>query len=143
MNEVISADGKEIAVAAEYSHRQVGTGQGQSGGKRNGPPVRSVVSVHIQIAGHPACTTDAGNNNRSVKGNTGHLQTIDIGVQDHTQSAARAPYMRDSARFQILVIGMKAMLLIDEANYSFLIKRDDSRRRRSAVGRWCYGAAAD
>ncbi len=107
MNEMIPADGKKITITAEYGYRQIGTGQGQSGGKRDSPAVCGVISVHIQIAGHPTGTTDAGNHHRPVNGDPGHLQPVDIGIQDHSQSAARTPDMGDPARFQILVVRMK------------------------------------
>ena len=98
MNEVIAADGEEVPVAAEDRYRQVRPDQGQAGGEGDGPSMGGVVGVHVQITGHPARTADSGNHGRLIHLQAGHLQPVDVGVQDHPQPAARAPDVGDAAR---------------------------------------------
>ena len=98
MNEVIAADGKEVPVPAEDRDRQVRPHQGQAGGEGDGPAVGGVVGVQVQITGHPARTADSGNHGRLIHLQAGHLQPVDVGMQDHPQSATRAPDVGDAAR---------------------------------------------
>jgi len=60
VNEMIAADGGEIAVAGIDNDVKLGIRQLEAGGERNGAAVRSVERIELDVAGHAAGAADAG-----------------------------------------------------------------------------------
>ena len=59
MDQVVAADGEQVAVARIHHHVELGIGQLQSGGERNGAAVRGVERIQVHVAGDAAGAADA------------------------------------------------------------------------------------
>src|SRR5271166_380931 len=91
MNQVVAADGKQIAITGVHHHVQLGVRQLQTGGERNGAAVRGVKRILIDVSGDAARATDAGYDGEVLGVDLGVNQRVSEGVDAGANTAARTP----------------------------------------------------
>jgi hypothetical protein len=111
MYDMIAADGKQVAVAAEHHHVQLGIAQLEPGGERNGAAVRAVLGVEVEVPGRARRAADARYHRSFVPIQFALLQRLDERREYNARTAARTPDMRDAALFEIFVEWMIAVAL--------------------------------
>ena len=103
MDEVIAADGEQIAVAAEDHDVQLGIAQLQPGGKGNGPAMGGVKRVELDIPGGPARTADARYHAGFLQIDAAGLHGRQAGGKGGADAASRAPDMGNAIRADQIV----------------------------------------
>ena len=96
MDEVVAANGKEVAVAGKHDNLQLRVGHFDAGGKGDGPAMGGVEAVELDVARTPGRTTDPRDHGELVVGQAGGLDGAEAGGKDRADAAARAPDVGDA-----------------------------------------------
>src|ERR1019366_5345778 len=91
---------EQVAIAGVHHHVELGVGQFQAGGERNGATVRGVERVLFHVAGNPPAATDAGDNGDVSGVNLGIDERVDEGVDAGANAAARTPDVGNAVHAQ-------------------------------------------
>ena len=100
VDEVVAADTGEVALAAEYHHFRVRSGQLESGCNGNGASMRRVNGIEIDVARNTAGTADAGNHRQFVGINTAALDRFGKRIHFGADTAPGTPDMRHAVHAQ-------------------------------------------
>ena len=102
MDQVVSADGGDVTVTGDDDDLQMGVGQLDSRGERDGPSVGRVDCVEVEIAGRPGRTADARNYDRVAPRQPQVLDCLGHVTHDDAVSASRAPDLGQMLRPHVL-----------------------------------------
>ncbi len=94
---MITANGSQISIAAEYGHHKFRFGKFQSEGERQRSAVGGVVGIKIHVASHPTGAPDSRNNNVPLDRNLRGQDGCGVAAHDHPNPTTRAPDVRHSA----------------------------------------------
>ncbi len=89
--EMVAADGEAVAVAAEEKDVEIGPGQADAGGERDGAPVNEMRAVAVHEIGEARGTTDPGEGDDLLVIELPFLDHFVIGGEDGEVAAAGAP----------------------------------------------------
>src|SRR5205807_3016421 len=106
MDEVVAADGEQIAIAGIHHHLQFGIGELESGGKRDRPAVCGVKAIEIGVAGDTAGAADAGDHGNLIEIELGTLQRAGEAVDGGADAAGRTPDVRHTVHAQVRLYGV-------------------------------------
>ena len=104
MNQMIAADGEQVAVAGVDHDVQLGIGQLQPGGERNGAAMRGVKRIQVDVTGDASGAADAGDNRQLAPGRS-WLRSA-RGRSELTRgadAASRTPDVRNAVHAQKLL----------------------------------------
>ena len=94
MNQVVAADGEQVAVARIDHHVQLGIGQLQAGGEGNRAAVRGVERIQVHVAGDASGAANAGHDGNILQVQVGLGQRAGEGVDAGADAASRTPDVR-------------------------------------------------
>src|ERR1019366_9399448 len=94
VNEVVAADGEQVAIAGVDHHLQLRVGELESGGEGDGAPVGGVEAVQVGVSGDATRAADTGDDGDLVQVQLGALQRPGEAVHRGADAAGRAPYVR-------------------------------------------------
>jgi hypothetical protein len=106
VEEVVAADGHEVPVAAEDHDMELGVGQLEARGERNGPAVGRVEGIDLDVAGDPARAADPRDDGQLVERDLALLQGLGETVDADPDAAGRAPDVRHPVHPHEIVHGM-------------------------------------
>ena len=89
--EMIAADGKRIAVPTEGEDVQIGSGQGNAGGKGQRAPMKEVNAMRLHKIGKPAGTADSGDADDFLVMQPGLLNELEEHRQNREIAASGTP----------------------------------------------------
>ena len=98
MNEMIAADGQTVPVPGNHHNLQVWPGKRQPGRKGNGPSVRNVVRIRVDVSSQPSGATNAGYDRQIVLGNPAFVYRPEQRSQGDSMTASRTKKMRQHPR---------------------------------------------
>ena len=100
VNQVIAADGEQVAVAGVDHDVQLGIRQLQSGGERNRAAVRGMERILVHVSGDAAGAADAGDDGQIFEIDLGIDQRAGEAVDAGADAASRTPDVRHAVHAQ-------------------------------------------
>ncbi len=132
VDEVIAADGGEVAIARVHYHLQRWVGELQSSGERNGAAVRGVERIELRVAGYTPGTADSRDYGDLVEVGLGFEQRAREAVDGGSDAAAGTPDVGHAVHAEEGLDGIGGLGLNGDGAH-----RDASRMAARICSGWC------
>jgi hypothetical protein len=96
MDQMVAADGNKVPIAGENDDLHIRAGDMKAEREWNGPPMSRMKGIQLHISRNAAGAPDSRNKGNLIQIEIELLESFGHGCDNRSQSAGRAPNMRDT-----------------------------------------------